>query len=63
MLIPSFVTALCALAVSAPLVSAQSQAPNPLPITGPRSGVNAQTGETPIRRNINDLFQEAGPQW
>jgi tyrosinase len=62
MLFPSFVTALCALAASAPLVSAQA-APNPVPVVGPRSGINAQTGETPARRNINDLYQEAGPQW
>ncbi|KAH6690699.1 tyrosinase [Plectosphaerella plurivora] len=63
MLVPSFVTALCAMAVSAPLLVSAQAPPNPVPVVGPRSGINAQTGETPARRNINDLYQEAGPQW
>lgn len=58
MFLPSF-TALCALA-SIPLAAAQRE---PYPITGTWSGVNSRTGETPARRNINDLYQEAGPQW
>lgn len=58
MLVPSFL-ALCALA-SIPLATAQR---NPYPIVGVFSGVNSQTGETPARRNLNDIYDEAGPQW
>ncbi|KAI8153411.1 Tyrosinase [Colletotrichum sp. SAR 10_71] len=34
-----------------------------LPVTGVRSGINAQTGEVPARRDINSLYDEGGPQW
>ncbi|KAK1672974.1 hypothetical protein BDP55DRAFT_770548 [Colletotrichum godetiae] len=33
------------------------------PIIGVRSGINMRTGEMPIRRNINNIYGEAGPQW
>ncbi|KAK1502932.1 hypothetical protein CTAM01_04921 [Colletotrichum tamarilloi] len=33
------------------------------PIVGVRSGINMRTGEMPIRRNINTIHEEAGPQW
>ncbi|GJD00834.1 tyrosinase 2 [Colletotrichum higginsianum] len=34
-----------------------------IPVAGVRSGVNTRTGEMPIRRNINSVFDERGPQW
>ncbi|KAF6807223.1 tyrosinase 2 [Colletotrichum sojae] len=33
------------------------------PVVGARSGINTKTGEVPIRRNINSIYQERGPQW
>lgn len=33
------------------------------PIVGVRSGINRRTGELPIRRDINTIFEEAGLQW
>ncbi|OHF00261.1 hypothetical protein CORC01_04450 [Colletotrichum orchidophilum] len=33
------------------------------PVVGVKSGVNMRTGEIPIRRNINNIYEEAGPQW
>lgn len=35
----------------------------PIPITGLTTGINPETGELPIRRNINDLEAEGGPTW
>ncbi|KAJ0164733.1 Tyrosinase [Colletotrichum tanaceti] len=34
-----------------------------IPVVGVRSGVNTRTGEMPIRRNINSIYDERGPQW
>ncbi|KAL2755917.1 hypothetical protein ACRALDRAFT_2027571 [Sodiomyces alcalophilus JCM 7366] len=44
---------------SIPLTVAQST----YPVVGVKSGINIETGETPARRNINDLHMEAGPEW
>ncbi|KAL0764557.1 hypothetical protein CaCOL14_012858 [Colletotrichum acutatum] len=33
------------------------------PVVGVTSGVNLRTGEMPIRRDINVIYEEAGPQW
>ncbi|KAM0527778.1 hypothetical protein ACHAPS_002395 [Verticillium nonalfalfae] len=56
MLLPSF-TALCALA-TIPWVDARTD----YPVVGVKSGINPLTGETPARRNISALYEEAGPQ-
>ncbi|TQN70315.1 Tyrosinase, partial [Colletotrichum shisoi] len=40
-----------------------SAAAQDIPVAGVRSGVNTRTGEMPIRRNINSIFDERGPQW
>ncbi|KAK2004991.1 Di-copper centre-containing protein [Colletotrichum falcatum] len=34
-----------------------------IPIVGVRSGINMRTGEVPIRRDINSIYNERGPQW
>ncbi|TDZ36414.1 Polyphenol oxidase 1 [Colletotrichum spinosum] len=34
-----------------------------IPILGPRVGLDLQTGQVPMRRDINDLYDESGPQW
>ncbi|RBQ65817.1 hypothetical protein VDGD_21687 [Verticillium dahliae] len=57
MLLPSF-TALCALA-TIPWVDARTD----YPVVGVKSGINPLTRETPARRNISALYEEAGPQW
>ncbi|KJZ68055.1 hypothetical protein HIM_12555 [Hirsutella minnesotensis 3608] len=44
---------------SAVLVHAQQSASDPFPVIG----VQVQSGSVPVRRNINDLQSEAGPQW
>ncbi|KAF9876073.1 tyrosinase 2 [Colletotrichum karsti] len=58
MIVPPLVLALSIL-VAAPCAVAGLD----VPIVGPRSGLDAQTGEVPIRRDINSLYEEAGPQW
>ncbi|KAL0934277.1 tyrosinase 2 [Colletotrichum truncatum] len=45
------------------LVVPRTTAEQDLPIVGVRSGVNQQTGEVPVRRDINVLYEEGGPQW
>ncbi|KAK1989068.1 hypothetical protein LZ30DRAFT_808174 [Colletotrichum cereale] len=34
-----------------------------IPVVGVRSGIGMRTGEVPIRRNINSIYDERGPQW
>ena len=34
-----------------------------IPITGPTGGVNATTGERPMRKEINGFYQAGGPAW
>ncbi|OHW90690.1 tyrosinase 2 [Colletotrichum incanum] len=40
-----------------------STAAREIPIIGVRSGINTRTGEMPIRRDINSLYNERGMQW
>ncbi|ROT34867.1 tyrosinase [Sodiomyces alkalinus F11] len=58
MFLPLFCVGLAALA-SIPWTAAQSTHP----VVGVSSGINPGTGETPARRNINDIYREAGPEW
>ncbi|KAK1776245.1 hypothetical protein QBC45DRAFT_333352 [Copromyces sp. CBS 386.78] len=46
----------------ASLAAAQTQT-TPIPVVGATTGVDANTGQRPIRRNINDLYTRGGPQW
>lgn len=44
------------------LAAAQTQT-TPIPVIGVTTGVDANTGQRPIRRNVNDLYARGGPQW
>ncbi|KAJ4403730.1 hypothetical protein N0V85_005028, partial [Neurospora sp. IMI 360204] len=44
----------------ASLAAAQT---TPIPVVGVKTGVDPNTGQRPIRRNINDLYARGGPQW
>lgn len=44
----------------ASLAAAQT---TPIPVVGVKTGVDSNTGQRPIRRNINDLYARGGPQW
>ena len=53
-----FIQGLFLFGVSANLVKSKS-----IPITGLTSGINAERGAAPIRRNINELEAQGGPTW
>ncbi|KAK1590606.1 uncharacterized protein LY79DRAFT_649824 [Colletotrichum navitas] len=58
MIAPQFTLVFSVLATVRWTVSTQE-----IPIVGARSGINMRTGEVPVRRNINSIYNERGPQW
>ncbi|KAI8626488.1 Di-copper centre-containing protein [Xylariaceae sp. FL1651] len=35
----------------------------PMPVIGMKTGIDQNTGEPPLRMNVNDLAEEGGPMW
>ncbi|KAK1970542.1 Di-copper centre-containing protein [Colletotrichum sublineola] len=58
MLSPQFIPVFSVLAIVRLTAAAQE-----IPVVGVRSGINTRTGEVPIRRNINSIYNERGPHW
>lgn len=35
----------------------------PIPLVGVTTGIDRRTGQRPVRKNINDLYNQGGPEW